>query len=83
MEIHGIYSQNIYLSDSTITENIACGIDPSKINKNLIVESCKKAFIHDYIIQLTHGYNSLIGEMGIKLSGGQKQRIHQEQYIRS
>ena len=67
--------QNIYLSDSTITENIACGIDPSKINKKLIVESCKKAFIHDYIIQLPYGYNSLIGEMGIKLSGGQKQRI--------
>ncbi len=67
--------QSIYLSDSTIIENIACGIDLKKINKKLVVEACKKAFIHDYILELPLGYNSSIGEMGIKLSGGQRQRI--------
>ena len=67
--------QNIYLSDTTIMENIACGVEHNKINKKLIFESCKKAFIHDYINQLPLGYHSTIGEMGIKLSGGQRQRI--------
>ena len=40
-----------------------------------VFEAAKKANIHDYILTLEHGYNTQIGERGIKLSGGQKQRL--------
>ena len=67
--------QDIYLSDCTIIENIAIGLSTDNISWNHAIESAKKAFIHDFITSLPEGYDTLIGERGVKLSGGQRQRL--------
>lgn len=67
--------QAIYLSDSSVLENIAFGIPKSKINLELAKEAAMKAQIHDTIETLSEGYDTKVGERGIRLSGGQRQRI--------
>ena len=67
--------QDIYLSDTSILENIACGIKKNDIDIEQVIESSKKAYIHNFISGLPLGYETVIGEMGTKLSGGQRQRI--------
>lgn len=69
----GIVQQDVFLFNGTIRENIAYGdFDASD---DMIVEAAKKANIHDYISSLSDGYDTTVGERGIKLSGGQKQRV--------
>ena len=69
----GIVAQDVFLFNSSIRENIAYGnLDATDEE---IVEAAKKAHIHDYIMTLDHGYDTGVGERGVKLSGGQKQRI--------
>jgi ATP-binding cassette subfamily B protein len=69
----GIVSQNIFLYDTTIKENIRYGrLDASDEE---IIEAAKKANIHDFISSLDKGYDTEVGERGVKLSGGQRQRI--------
>ena len=69
----GTVSQNIYLFDGTVRENIAYGnLDATEEE---IIEAAKKANIHEYISTLDKGYDTEVGERGIKLSGGQRQRI--------
>ncbi len=69
----GIVQQDVYLFNGTIKENIAYGnFDASD---DMIVDAAKKANIHDHIISLPNGYDTEVGERGVKLSGGQKQRI--------
>ena len=67
--------QDIYLSDSTIIENIASGIKKEEIDTRKVIKSAKKAQIHEFIKNLPMGYETNIGEKGIKLSGGQRQRL--------
>ena len=67
--------QNIYLSDSTIEENIAFGIPKKEININHVKKAAKKAKISDLIEEWSEGYQTFVGERGIRLSGGQRQRI--------
>lgn len=67
--------QHIFLSDDSISANIAFGIPESKRNKKLIIEASRKAQLYDYIINLPKGLNTKVGERGIRLSGGQRQRI--------
>ena len=67
--------QNIYLTDASITENIAFGVPKEKIDLIAVKEAAKKAQIHDFIESRDFGYNEIVGERGIKLSGGQRQRI--------
>ncbi len=69
----GIVSQNIFLFDGTVRENIAYGNLDASFDE--IVDAAKKANIHEYIETLDKGYDTEVGERGIKLSGGQKQRI--------
>ena len=69
----GMVQQDVFLFAGTIRENIAYGrIDASEEE---IIEAAKLAEIHDDIIKMPAGYDSLVGERGVKLSGGQKQRI--------
>lgn len=67
--------QTIFLSDSTIKENIAFGVPFDEINMNLVIEAAKKAQISSSIESWKYKYNTHVGERGIKLSGGQRQRI--------
>lgn len=69
----GIVQQDVFLFTGTIKENIAYG-DPTKTDEE-IVQAAKRAKIHDFIMTLPNGYDTHIGEKGVKLSGGQKQRI--------
>jgi ABC-type multidrug transport system fused ATPase/permease subunit len=72
----GYVPQSIYLTDDTIRNNIAFGIDPQKIDDAAVVQAAKIANIHDFVAgELPGGYNTVIGERGIRLSGGQRQRI--------
>ena len=67
--------QNIYLSDSTILENIAFGVPSDMIDLDRIYNAAQMANISGYIESLPMTYNTMIGENGVKLSGGQRQRI--------
>ena len=69
----GIVAQDVFLFNCSIRENIAYG-NPDATDEE-IMEAAKKANIHDYIMTLEQGYDTNVGERGIKLSGGQKQRI--------
>ena len=72
----GYVPQNIFLSDASIEENIAFGIDLKEIKHKSVEEAAKIANLHNFIInQLPKGYKTVIGEKGIRLSGGQRQRI--------
>ncbi len=67
--------QNIFLSDNSIAENIAFGLDKNEIDLLKVINASKKAQLHEFIISKKLGYQTNIGELGIKLSGGQRQRI--------
>jgi ATP-binding cassette subfamily B protein len=69
----GIVQQDIYLFNDTMRENIRYG-KPDATEKE-IIEAAKRANIHDYIMTLPAGYDTNIGERGVRLSGGQKQRL--------
>ncbi|MEG0804295.1 MAG: ABC transporter ATP-binding protein, partial [Pygmaiobacter sp.] len=69
----GIVQQDVFLFAGTVRENIAYGdLDASE---DAIVEAAKQAELHETIMAMPEGYNTYIGERGIKLSGGQKQRL--------
>lgn len=67
--------QSVFLSDSSLIENIAFGVDQSNIDLKRVKEVAKQSQIDDFILQLPNGYNSIVGERGARLSGGQCQRI--------
>jgi len=67
-----LVSQDIYLFHGTILENISYGMD---CEKQEVIEACKQAQLHAFIHSLPKGYDTIVGERGIKLSGGQRQRI--------
>jgi subfamily B ATP-binding cassette protein MsbA len=69
----GIVSQDIVLFDDTVKNKILFG-KPDATDKE-IIEASKAAYAHDFIMEMPEGYETRIGEKGIKLSGGQKQRI--------
>ncbi len=69
----GIVQQDIYLFNASIKENILYGrLDATDEE---VIEAAKRANIHDYIMTLEKGYDTQIGERGVRLSGGQKQRL--------
>lgn len=69
----GIVQQDVFLFTGSIKENIAYG--NLEASDEEIIEAAKKANIHEDIIRMKDGYDTQIGERGIKLSGGQKQRL--------
>jgi ATP-binding cassette subfamily B protein len=68
-------SQSIFLNDSTIKENIAFGEEHSQINMDKVVEAATLSQLKSSIDSLPDGYDTIIGETGVKLSGGQRQRL--------
>ena len=69
----GIVQQDLYMFNGTVRENIAYGKPDAAESE--IIDAARKAHIHDFIMTLPQGYDSLVGERGVRLSGGQKQRI--------
>ena len=69
----GLVQQDVYLFCGSIRENIAYGRPDASMEE--IIEAAKKANIHEFIMELPDGYETFVGERGIRLSGGQKQRI--------
>lgn len=69
----GVVQQDVYLFAGTVIENIRYGKPDAREAES--VEAAKKANAHDFIMSLPHGYNTDIGQRGVKLSGGQKQRL--------
>lgn len=67
--------QSIFLSDATIGENIAFGIQSEQIDWDKVYFAAQKAQIQDLILNLPDQYKTMVGERGIRLSGGQRQRI--------
>ncbi len=69
----GMVQQDVYLFSGTVYENIVYGRPDA--SKEEVMEAAKQAGAHDFIMELKDGYDTYIGERGVKLSGGQKQRI--------
>ena len=69
----GIVQQDVYLFSGTVFENIAYGRENA--SRDEVIEAAKKAGAHEFISELKDGYDTYVGERGVKLSGGQKQRI--------
>ena len=69
----GIVQQDVFLFTGTIKENIMYG-NPNATDEE-VIKAAKNACLHDFIMGLEDGYDTFIGERGVKLSGGQKQRI--------
>lgn len=69
----GIVTQETFLFNTSIKQNIAYGLEGHPIEK--VIEAAKAANAHEFIIQTPEGYETVIGERGVKLSGGQRQRL--------
>ncbi|MDD5792964.1 MAG: ABC transporter ATP-binding protein [Erysipelotrichaceae bacterium] len=69
----GIVQQDVFLFSGSFYENIIYGRPDA--SREEVIEAAKKANIYDYIMSLPHGFDSEIGERGVRLSGGQKQRL--------
>jgi len=69
----GIVSQETLLFDDTVGNNIAYGRDEA--TEEAITDAARAAFAHDFIMKLPNGYDTLIGENGVRLSGGERQRL--------
>ena len=68
-----VVAQDVFLFSGSIRDNISYG-SPDKSEAELI-QAAKRANIHDYVMSLPDGYDTEVGERGVKLSGGQKQRV--------
>lgn len=71
----GYIPQTIYLTDDTIRNNIAYGIEKDEIDEEKIWEVIKEAQLKEFVKSLEEGIDTVIGEGGVRLSGGQRQRI--------
>jgi ABC-type multidrug transport system fused ATPase/permease subunit len=67
--------QSIFLTDSTIARNIALSLPHSPPDAARIVDAARKAQLHEFIASLPNGYETHVGERGVRLSGGQRQRL--------
>ncbi len=71
----GYVPQHIYLSDNTVAHNIAFGIPEEDLDQGAVERAARIAHLHDFIQDLPLGYDTVVGERGVRLSGGQRQRI--------
>jgi ABC-type multidrug transport system fused ATPase/permease subunit len=72
----GYVPQSLFLSDDTVSANIAFGVPKAEIDPKVVERAARAAHIHDFIVTgLDQGYDTRVGERGIRLSGGQRQRL--------
>ena len=71
----GYIPQVIYLSDDTIRNNIAFGVEPDQIDERAVEQALRKAQLYEFIENLPDGLDTVVGDRGVRLSGGQRQRI--------
>lgn len=71
----GVVSQDVFLFNDTIANNIAFGMGDSKVTEETIISASKQAYAHHFILQLPNGYDTVVGDRGWNLSGGQRQRV--------
>lgn len=71
----GYVPQNVFLTNATIAQNIALGIPKDLIKHDDVARAAKMAQAQEFIDQLPDGFDTMVGERGVKLSGGQKQRL--------
>jgi ABC-type bacteriocin/lantibiotic exporter with double-glycine peptidase domain len=67
--------QHIFLCDGSIIENVAFGLPSKKVDLERVREACRRAELHDFVTNLPAGYETVVGERGVRLSGGQRQRL--------
>lgn len=72
-ELIGVVQQDVFLFDGTVFENIAYGRPDATLEQ--VIEAARQANADEFIRDLPEGYESIIGELGVKLSGGQRQRL--------
>ena len=71
----GYIPQTIYLSDDTIRNNIAFGVQEGQIDESAVMAAVEKAQLKEFIESLPLGLDTIVGDRGVRLSGGQRQRI--------
>jgi len=72
----GYVPQEIFLADETIEANIAFGVPEEEISQDAVEQAARIAELHEFVQnELSHGYQTVVGESGVRLSGGQRQRI--------
>lgn len=71
----GYVPQNVFLSDDTIRNNVAFGVNVQKINDNDVWKALEQAQLKEFVQQLPQGLETRVGERGIRFSGGQRQRV--------
>lgn len=71
----GYIPQTIYLSDDTIRNNIAFGVQEGQIDERAVKAAVEKAQLKEFIESLPYGLDTIVGDRGVRLSGGQRQRI--------
>jgi ATP-binding cassette, subfamily B, bacterial PglK len=71
----GYVPQHIFLCDDTIGHNIAFGLPESEIDMASVERAARIANLHDFVMELSDGYQTVVGDRGVRLSGGQRQRI--------
>jgi ABC-type multidrug transport system fused ATPase/permease subunit len=72
----GYVPQHIFLADQSVASNIALGLPESQIDHVAVERAARLANLHEFLVnELPQGYDTIIGERGVRLSGGQRQRI--------
>lgn len=71
----GYIPQAIYLSDDTIRNNVAFGVDEKEIDEQAVIHALQQAQLYDFVESLPEGLDTYVGDRGVRLSGGQRQRI--------
>ena len=71
----GYVPQSVFLTNASIAQNIALGVQPDLIDNEAVIRAAKMAQAEEFIANLPESYETLVGERGVKLSGGQRQRL--------
>ena len=71
----GIVAQMVFLTDDTLRSNIALGVPDDQVDDEALREAVKLAQLEEFVAELPHGLDTMVGERGVRVSGGQRQRI--------